>query len=39
MSSYSEFMVKTIALRRFCCKGEIFGTGAAVLYNYLLQVQ
>lgn len=32
-------MVKSVALRRFYCKGEIFGTAATVLYNYLLQVQ
>lgn len=35
----SEFMVKSVALRKFCCKGEIFGTAVAILYNYLLQVQ
>lgn len=38
-SLYSELMVKSVALRKFCCKGEIFGTAAAILYNYLLQVQ
>lgn len=39
MSLYRELMVKSVALRKCCCKGEIFGTAAIVLYNYLLQVQ
>lgn len=38
-SSYSELMIKCVALRKFCCKGEIFGTAATILYNYLLPVQ
>lgn len=35
----SELMVKSVALRKFCSKGEIFGSAAKILYNYLLQVQ
>lgn len=36
---YSELMVKSVALRKFSCKGKAFGIAATILFNYLLQVQ